>query len=156
ARFGSHPFLIHDDTLGRVSYTDLLRFCRSLDRQLTELGVPVGAYVGTIFHNCGLAALLFLAVIATRRVLVPLNPSSSKAEIDYMLGCADCTAVIFDPSHTKTSDFGVRRSIAVSDHHRFFTEQCTGSGLHGADPGDSAEAPRFCGEVVFTSGSTGR
>ena len=61
-------FLIDDELLGTVSYSRVAQFAAGLERSFDELGIPLGAPVATVFHNCGLAALLFLAVIASRRI----------------------------------------------------------------------------------------
>jgi long-chain acyl-CoA synthetase len=152
-------FLIDDELLGTVSYSRVAQFAAGLERSFDELGIPVGAPVATVFHNCGLAALLFLAVIASRRILVPLNPLSSQDELTYMLDRARCVAVLFDPSHSRVTEAGMgeRLRLPVADHRSYVDERS----MHGADDASMGEgaacngAP-FVGEVVFTSGSTGR
>jgi acyl-CoA synthetase (AMP-forming)/AMP-acid ligase II len=94
--FGDRVFLSDDDLLGNVSYGEAQAFANGISRRLDSLGVPQGACVASIFHNCGLAALGFLAIIASRRVLVPLNPTSTKEELDYMLDRSGCAAVVLD------------------------------------------------------------
>ncbi|MGC3982796.1 MAG: class I adenylate-forming enzyme family protein [Steroidobacteraceae bacterium] len=155
AAFGSRTFLIDDEKLGQLTYKDVLRFSEGLERKLDDLHVPRGAYVATAFHNCGLAALMFLGVIASRRVLVPLNPISGKDELGYMLDLAQCGAIFFDPEHVRTSDFGDTKAIRISNHAEFLNEcVCASPGLERQ--GASSAYEGFVGEVVFTSGSTGR
>jgi acyl-CoA synthetase (AMP-forming)/AMP-acid ligase II len=156
--FGARPFLIEDELLGTVSYSRVAEFAYGLERSFAELRIPVGAPVATVFHNCGLAALLFIGVLASRRVLIPLNPLSSQDELTYMLDRAQCAAVLFDPTHSRVAEaqMGDRTTVSVTEH-RLFVEQrsrLAPGEERGRDASDvSAE---FVGEVVFTSGSTGR
>src|SRR5262245_49545646 len=113
---GDSLFLIDDEFIGPLTYTQIAKFAEGLERTFDELGIPSGAAVATIFHNCGLAAALFLAVIASRRVLVPLNPASTQDELTYMLDRAECAAVLFDPSHCRSHGMGDRQAIQIADH----------------------------------------
>ena len=153
--FGDRPFLISDQSSATISYSDVLRFAIGLEKQFDEVGVAVGTSVATLFHNCGLNALLFLAVIASRRVFVPLNPLSTKNEVEYMLNRAECAAVIGDPSHVSSSGYGNRRTILVPDR-REYVERISAKGeqVHFRETGPS-HSSAFTGEIVFTSGSTG-
>jgi acyl-CoA synthetase (AMP-forming)/AMP-acid ligase II len=155
AQFGGEKFLLDDDSLDCVSYAELQEFSTGLERVLTQHGIPPGAAVATLFHNCGMAAMLFLATIANRRVLVPLNPLSTGYELDYILSQSKCVAVLYDPAHTKARNFGGLITLPIPDHRQFFAE-CRKAREPGADvePLDSTDA--FAGEIVFTSGSTGR
>jgi acyl-CoA synthetase (AMP-forming)/AMP-acid ligase II len=153
--FGSRAFLIDDEKLGQITYEEVLRFSQGLERKLDELHVPRGAYVATAFHNSGLAVLMFLAVIASRRMLVPLNPISTEDELLYMLQLADCAAIFVDPGHVRTDEFGNRKVVRISNHREFFNGCVVGSvGTCGRDALNTSDG--FVGEVVFTSGSTGR
>lgn len=155
-RFGDQAFLLDDPALGSLSYTDVLRFATGLDAWLDKSGVPPGAYVATLLHNCGLAALLFLSIIACRRVLVPINPLSSQYELDYALDRARCVAVIADPAHARATDHGARKTLLVPNHRAFFNNLCSHPNNSSATLLDWDRDDVFAGEVVFTSGSTGR
>ena len=159
AKFADQPFLIEDQLLGTVSYSELLAFANGLRIEFDRLGIPQGAAVATLFHNCGLAALLFLATIASRRVLVPLNPLSTSYELDYILEQAQCVAVLTDPAHTRSADYRGRQTITIHDHRHHCSSRVS-EGTNTASGTDEryengAGAP-FVGEIVFTSGSTGR
>ena len=154
--FGDKPFLFDDPLLGRVSYSDVLRFATGLKETLDQLGVAEGDTVATIFHNCGMAALLFLGVIVSGRIVVPLNPASPPDECEYVLSRANCETVIMDPGHVRSSSYGNRRVIPIIDHRLKF-EQLSRNG-HADLPSNEGDGPvrRRAGEIVFTSGSTGR
>lgn len=165
-QYGDKPFFVEDEHLGRVSYLDVLRFARGLEQQLDALGVRPGAAVASIFHNCGLSALLFLAVIAARRLYVPLNPASSPSEIEDMLRRSGSQLVLLDPAHSRSNDFGSRVALRIQDHREYFLERCrSAENCRSLGEGRSTYAPSaagsdrdtaFAGEIVFTSGSTGR
>src|SRR5690348_16601115 len=135
--FGGRPFLIDDDLLGTVSYSRVEQFAIGLEHHFDELGIPVGAPVATVFHNCGLAALLFLAVMASRRMLIPLNPLSSRDELTYMLDRAGCVAVLFDPAHSRVPDTGMgeRSRVAIADHRSYVDERS----MQGLDDASRSE-----------------
>ena len=154
-RFGSQPFLIDDPLLRSPSYEKLACFANGVERELDSLRIPPGATVATLFHNCGLAASLFLAVIASRRILVPLNPLSSTAELDYILNRAACQAVLFDPTHARSTEFGERKRVPIQHHEEYFG-RLVAAGQGASTPSASAAEPAFAGEIVFTSGSTGQ
>ena len=154
--FGDQPFLIDDPHLGMVSYRDLLRFSLGMERYLTDLGIPQGAAVVTLLHNSGIAALLFLSVIFSRRLLVPVNPISTAPELDYMLKRCGCAAVIVDPSNTLADNYtGAHPVITVNNHRKFFSVLHQ-SGTAARVSSIESTVAAFVGEVVFTSGSTGR
>lgn len=154
--FGNRPFLLRDPILGEVTYTEVFQFANGLQRQFDELGIEAGDSVATLFHNSGMAALLFLSIIATRRVLVPLNPLYTAYELEYVLKRARCAAVIHDPADNKCANFNGRSSVAVTDHREYLSKTIDNAlkvdvsleKLHCND--------RLVGEIVFTSGSTGR
>ena len=154
--FGERTFLLDDGRLGRVTYTDVLLFARGLEQQLDALGIQRGARVAMVLHNCGLAALLFLAVIASRRVLIPLNPLSTQDELEDMLVRSDCAAVIGDPRHSRAHTYGATRQILISDHRRYIVERCAVCDHMYTCPDAAGDTTTFVGEIVFTSGSTGR
>lgn len=155
-RFGGQPLLFDDPLLGDVSYSEALQFAGGLRATFEELGVAEGDTVATIFHNCGMAALFFLGVIASGRTLVPINPASPRDEREYVLDRARCKTVIVDPSHVRFSDFSDRHVVSVPDHRRKFEELArNGRSAPITDRVDGG-ARRQAGEIVFTSGSTGR
>lgn len=155
AEHGNEPFFINDEQLGLVTYADVLNFARGIEKQLDTLGIPRGTPVASIFHNCGLAALVFLAVIAARRIYVPLNPTSTKTELDDMLDRSGSNAIILDPGHARTGDFGKRVVVCMQHHRKYFIERCEYEHTTSACSA-TASTDEFAGEIIFTSGSTGR
>lgn len=153
--FRDRTFLIDDEQLGKLTYHDVQKFAAGVAQRLDGLGIPEGAYVATAFHNCGLAALMFLAVIASRRVLVPLNPISTRDEFRYMLDRAECAAIFYDPNHVRTEDFGKRKAVCITSHAQFYSSCADGAVTPSSGIAEHAKNG-FAGEVVFTSGSTGR
>ncbi|MDY6946853.1 MAG: class I adenylate-forming enzyme family protein [Pseudomonadota bacterium] len=155
-RFGDKIFLADDGLLGPITYRQARSFAQAVKSKLDELEIPEGSFVATAFHNCSLAALLFLAVIGARRELIPLNPLSTKSEFDYMLDLAQCAAVIVDPNHVRTHEFGDRKIISVPKHSEFFETLMGGRSNRRHAGAPSSGSVHRASEVVFTSGSTGR
>ena len=154
--FGERPFFVDDRFLGTVSYTDLLRFSSGLEIQLDALGIPVGARVATLFNNCAMAALLFLGVIASGRVLVPLNPRTTRDELEYVLDKVACAAVIVDPVYATTRNYGGRTTIPVPDHHQYFARRYAERAA-GSNVSRVANSMGFLsGEIVVSTGSSTR
>lgn len=148
------PFFVADDLLGRVTYTDLFQFARGVEQQLDALNIPIGGPVASVLHNCGISALMFLAIISARRLYVPLNPASTQSELEYMLGRTGCQLVIVDPLHARSAAFGERSVVHIVDHFSYFSERCKAALRDGSFTQPSRVA--LVGEVIFTSGSTGR
>jgi acyl-CoA synthetase (AMP-forming)/AMP-acid ligase II len=155
-RYGNRPFLIDDQKLGSVSYADVFRFANGVSLYFDRLDIPVGARVAMLMHNCGIAALFFLSVIAARRVLVPVNPLSTPAELDFMLKQATCDCVIVDPSHTLCDAYTARSIIKITDHRSSFDKILQFGDSKGTSRHQMSNGSEFCGEIVFTSGSTGQ
>jgi acyl-CoA synthetase (AMP-forming)/AMP-acid ligase II len=154
--YGDQPFLADDEALGHVSYAEMLQFAAGLEKQFEELGIPVGASVSTLFHNCGISVLLFLSVIACRRTLVPLDPLSTRSELTFLLEKSQCVAVILDPSHVRSREFGGMRVILITDHRRYFRERLGRVGYSDFARASDTDVPGIIGEIMFTSASTGR
>jgi acyl-CoA synthetase (AMP-forming)/AMP-acid ligase II len=153
ARFGSKPFLFGDSALGTVSYSQVFHFAQGLNAQFETLGIPVGGAVATLFHNSGIAALLFLATIAARRLLVPLNPLSTAYELQYALEQAQCRAVLTDCA---SPDLANRNSIRIAEARAYFDLRCAQGNAVSTRSDGSGKGNPLVGEIVFTSGSTGR
>jgi acyl-CoA synthetase (AMP-forming)/AMP-acid ligase II len=161
--FGESTFLrpVEDDRPA-VSFQDVRHFALGLDRYLDARGVAAGGRVAVVLHNSSLAALLFLGVIACRRVLVPLNPKSGQEEFTYILDQTEPGLVLYDPAAADrlALDVLAERAVALTDEERFLsdtlddgrTAAAEGTGYGSTDPADGERDA----EIVFTSGSSGR
>jgi long-chain acyl-CoA synthetase len=152
ARYGERPFL---QTSGKdpITFADVARFARGLSAYLDSMGVDTGARVAVVYPNSPLLALLFLGVIATRRVLIPLNPASSSAELIHIFSDTKPALILSERSRAEVVRGTCRGAsvIEVSDEWDFVQtifDQEAAALAPGSDPERDSE-------IVYTSGSSG-
>jgi acyl-CoA synthetase (AMP-forming)/AMP-acid ligase II len=136
--------------LAPITFDGLGRFVRGFGRWLDDHGTAPGDAVATAFHNSTLAALLFLGVIANRRVLVPLDPNLATAEMNYVLKRSEPTLMLYDEAIADRLP-EVAGAAPVADQLSFVDRM---KAMDGLWPGGRADSGRDA-EIVFTSGSTG-
>lgn len=153
ARYGERPFL---QTSGRdsVTFTDVARFARGLSAYLDSRGVETGARVAVVYPNSPLLALLFLGVIASRRVLIPLNPASSSAELIHIFGDTEPALILSERSRVTVVRGACRGAsvVEVSDDWDFVQTILDHETPVRLIPGSDPERDS---EIVYTSGSSG-
>lgn len=154
-QYGDRPYLLPAESGGKeVSFAEVLTFVKGCAALFDKHHVPQGARVAVVMHNSSLAALLFIGVIAARRVLVPLNPRSGAAELAALLAHAQPALVLGSaPAATRAGD-GLPW-MTIDDSGVFMSRVlAAGQTYQGAMTPDlddgSADA-----EIVYTSGSTG-
>jgi acyl-CoA synthetase (AMP-forming)/AMP-acid ligase II len=154
-RHGERTYLRPAESgLDPLTFQDVHAFALGLGGLLDELAVPVGERVAVVLHNSSLLALLFLGVIAARRVLVPVNPRSGLSELDHILMATSPRLILVEASvagrlHPVTAG---RPSIVLDNQPRFIREMLLRPAV-APEPGDPT--PEADAEIVFTSGSTG-
>ncbi|MCZ0204447.1 class I adenylate-forming enzyme family protein [Streptomyces sp. UMAF16] len=115
AQHADAPYLpAVEDPRQALSFAGTLDFTHHLDAYLTGRGAAVGDRVGLVLPNSTLTALLFLGVIATGRVLVPLNPKSGPAEVEHILD-QTAPALIF-------SDSVLAQQLGLPEHGRHLVD----------------------------------
>jgi long-chain acyl-CoA synthetase len=93
-QFHDRVFLIDSSTGREVIYGDFHRQACALGAELQARGVHKGDRVGVMVPNgCELAALYF-ACIYLGAVIVPVNPASSKTEVQFILTSAEPGLVV--------------------------------------------------------------
>lgn len=143
--------------LENVSFRDLHAFTLRFAEWLDEQGVAIGDGVASVFHNSTLAALLFVASIAAKRVYVPLNPKMGEAEVSHILRQTKPSITI------PHAEFAARiqtventGKVVPVPNEVAFVKEILARPLKGAPIADlGAEDFDRPAEVVFTSGSTG-
>ncbi|MER7206245.1 AMP-binding protein [Streptosporangium sp. NPDC000239] len=155
ARYGERPYLLPVEPESRVfSFADVLTFTRGCATLFEERGVPAGARVATVMHNSSLAALLFLGVVASGRVLVPLNPKAGAAELETLLThCGPALVLGREATAVK-----LRRRpewIGTDDEESLLTGLLARGEAYGRRPILSGGDGAADAEIVYTSGSTG-
>ena len=152
----------HEDTTFAISPAanrslgdaELAQVCADLDAAFEASGIACGDVVAFMLPN-GLAALqLFVATMATGRVVLPFNLLAQDSQLDYVLDHARPRVVFASDEHAPRVEAAARRS-GVSTR----VERCSVDGLpvpHRAarspsrpvEPGDPAL-------LMYTSGTTG-
>ena len=154
AQHGDRPYLVPAEPGGRVvRFADVLTFVKGCAALLDEHGVRTGDRVAVVMNNSSLTALLFVGVIAARRVLVPLNPRSGAAELAAQLGHAQPALVLGSPKANRAA--GGFAWMTIEDSEEFVSRVLAlGQAYQGAmtPNGDDGSADA---EIVYTSGSTG-
>lgn len=148
--------------LATLSFTDLQTCRRGCAAYLDRQGVADRARVVVVLHNSTASAVLFVSVIATGRVLVPINPKCGPAELRHILAETTPELIITSPA-----DYAVLAELVGPDRVRAVDETALIAELLrlGAEQvsGSTADPAEVCpqlsadsdAEIVFTSGSTG-
>jgi Acyl-CoA synthetases (AMP-forming)/AMP-acid ligases II len=148
----------NEPKLPSISFAELVQFASGLESFLEKKGVKKGEMVSVVFHNSTLLALLFLSVIYSRRVFVPINPYSSSEEIDYILSDADPKLVIYDYNLKKNVEKvnSPVRLYRIKEHSEFIDSISSIIFCGESQPENHSEqTPEMPAQIVYTSGTTG-
>jgi len=85
-RHGARVFLVDAGTRHEITYRHFHRQACALAAELRRRGVRKGDRVGIMLPNCCELAILYFACIYLGAVIVPVNPSLSKSEVQFILG----------------------------------------------------------------------
>ncbi len=140
-----------------MSFADLLERAGRIAALLTASGVGPGDRVAVQVEKSVGNICLYLAVLQTGAIYVPLNTGYTPAELGYFLGDAEPKVVVCDPAAHAT----VAAMVAASGW--VFTLGAAGEGTLVAQaarlPSERQVAERSGGDVaaiLYTSGTTGR
>lgn len=138
-----------------LDFAALARLCASVDRLLDAHGAPRGERVMVVLPSGSLLALLFLAVIAAGRVLVPVNPTTGARELAYMLTQTRPALVIASTEAATLLDAAgcASQRLCVGDDGALIRELAAGGAgttLSALPSGGATMA-----QIMYTSGSTG-
>ena len=109
-------FLIAPDSEQSLSFAQLKSAVDDLGRQLDRLGLARGAKVAFLLNNGYWTLRLFLVVMASNRVIVPLNAVAGTDQLVHVLGHSDSEVVFVAPGYREKLDqimAQVERSIRV-------------------------------------------
>lgn len=74
-----------NDEMEELTYEAIAGITNKLHLFFESKNIKRGDRISVSFHNSGVLALLFLGIVASGRVLVPLNPNSTIFEMEYIL-----------------------------------------------------------------------
>jgi acyl-CoA synthetase (AMP-forming)/AMP-acid ligase II/acyl carrier protein len=145
-----------ESDLRALSFRDVERFVRGFEALLERQGVLRGESCALLSNNGTTMVLEFLAIIATNRVCVPLNPNSSADEIAYIISDSGAKAVFYEAALEEKASFLTETCelMAVDTSQEFIDKVIS---LADQRPERKAKpSGRSVAEVVYTTGSTGR
>ncbi len=148
-------FLIAPDSGRELTFGGLYDAVDDVGARLDALGIGRGAKVAFLLNNGYWTTRLFLGVMASNRIIVPLNAVAGSLQLTHVLGHSDTEVVFVAPEYRdKLAEImaGVDRPIRVIE---------TGDGgPDWPDDGQAVEsppppAPEDTALLLYTSGSTG-
>jgi long-chain acyl-CoA synthetase len=138
-----------------ISYGELARWCRSLGTALKKAGVGKGDRVLVILPNIPEFVVSYMAVIGLGAVVVPVNPSYTPWELEYIVRDAEPKAAVLEKGRLETyrevlEKGGVSTVITVGPDGEFgrLLSEAPQEILEEVDPDHMAV-------LLYTSGLTG-
>ncbi|MDG2271413.1 MAG: AMP-binding protein, partial [Halioglobus sp.] len=161
--FPDRVFLLTaEKELAALTYLDLFNFCDKFEKFLDDQNVEEQAAVAYVFHNSSLLVLFFLATLYARRIFVPINPSCSLNEIDYILSDVKPILFLYDGklknklvniSHTSLVHY------EIPHHKQFIDDIFSYKSVIDIDKENGFTKPLFfpdnVAQIIYTSGTTG-
>jgi acyl-CoA synthetase (AMP-forming)/AMP-acid ligase II/acyl carrier protein len=142
--------------LAPLSFRDLDAFVRGYEVLLERRGISPGDHCAVVSNNSTTLILQFLAIMATDRVFVPINPHSSSEDIAFITSDSGSRAIIYDSAlEEKVSFLPESYEMVPFEEGRAFIETVCGLAAERLTRA-SRPAPGSVAEVVYTTGSTGR
>jgi long-chain acyl-CoA synthetase len=159
----AQAFLVDAGTGSEISYGNFHRQACALAAELHRRGLRKGDRVAVIFPNCCELAVLYFACIYLGAVIVPVNPTLSRSELQFILANCKPGLVVASPS-CADSIRGIHSSVLIvrsaqelpkygteSDQIRIDALSATADfvPLETADPDDLAV-------LMYTSGTSAK
>ncbi len=154
---GNKTFLITPDSNRELSFIQLKTSVHQIGAELDRLGIGSGTKVAFLLNNGYWTTQLFLGVMASNRVIVPLNAVSGTNQLQHVLNHSDAEAVFVSPDHQQKLDkllTLVDRKILVipcSEKEGPEWPQQTSQFPCNTNPPESNDTAL----LLYTSGSTG-
>jgi acyl-CoA synthetase (AMP-forming)/AMP-acid ligase II len=149
-------FLIAPDSEQSLSFAQLKSAVDELGQQLDLLGLARGAKVAFLLNNGYWTLRLFLGVMASNRVIVPLNAVAGTVQLVHVLDHSDAEIVFVAPEYRDK----LAEIMAQVDRPIRVIETSETSGPDWPDEHNPVSSPAMPGAddtalLLYTSGSTG-
>ena len=150
------PFLIAPEVDKTLSFQELKAAVDDVGDHLDQLGIEQGAKVAFLLNNGYWTLRLFLGVMASNRIIVPLNAVAGTVQLVHVLGHSDTEVVFVAPEYRdKLAEImaQVDRPIRVIE-----TTDDAGPAWPEAEKPPvkvAMPAPHDTALLLYTSGSTG-
>jgi acyl-CoA synthetase (AMP-forming)/AMP-acid ligase II len=153
---GDEPFLISPETSESVSFEQLRRHIEQIDRHLSAGGIGKGEKVAFLMENGLWSAILFLGVMASGRIIVPLNAVSGDDQLRYVLDHSDSRVLFVSEAYRERAAVirkGIDRTITQIPTH---IEKGPDWPWPAGDAGPAGvPEPLDTALLIYTSGTTG-
>ena len=94
-----NTFLIAPETGTVMSYLELLQHCKDIAAMLDTFDLEKGDKVAFLMPNGYWTAAMFLAVMYSGRVIVPLNAVSGESALEYVIEHSDTRLILVDKTY---------------------------------------------------------
>jgi long-chain acyl-CoA synthetase len=101
ARHDQQVFLVDANSGREITYGEFHRQACALAAELRVRGLQKGDRVGVMLPNCCELAVLYFACLYLGAVIVPINPSLSRSEVQFILGSCKPALVVTSLSNEK-------------------------------------------------------
>ena len=151
------PFLLTPENDGAMSYGRLREHARGINAQLDALGSARGDKVAFLLPNGYWTCALFIGVMYSGRVIVPLNAVSGDAALSYVIEHSDCRVLFVDDVFADK----YRDVLAALPDGVKLIRTSLDDGPDWPNDALAPVAPSAPGEdtdaiLIYTSGTTGR
>lgn len=151
-------YMIAPEPGRRVTYGELQGFVEHFAARLDAMGIKPGDHVATLMDNGQWTGLMFLCVMASGRVIVPLNAVSGDSQLAYVLNHCDADVLFASDQHLERA----RKISAEADRPINVVHCDTDDGPQW--PGREASAQPTLPTpdtddpalLIYTSGTTGK
>ncbi len=93
---GDRTFLISPDSGNHLCYAELQKSAREIGGQLQSMGLEKGEKIAFLMNNGTWTAKLFLGVMYSGRIILPLNAVSGNEQLGYVIDHSDCRVVFVE------------------------------------------------------------
>ena len=136
----------------KFSFFDLYKFIVKLNNYFTKKKIKTQDKVVVVLENSALLTLLFLGIISTQRIFVPINPSSGKEEFNFILKKLKPSLIITEDIYKKKiKKIFNNKTIIIKIHENFINQI-----YKYKDKTIKSKNIKNISEILFTSGSTGK
>jgi acyl-CoA synthetase (AMP-forming)/AMP-acid ligase II len=150
-------YLIAPEISQQLSYAQLQQKAKEVAARLDGLDIGKGEKVAFLMDNGLWTATLFLAIMYSGRVVVPLNAVSGDSQIEYVLDHSDARAVLVSETYRERLvpliERIARPITAIPASEDAEPQWPTAA---AAEPADIPVEPNDDALLIYTSGTTGR
>jgi fatty-acyl-CoA synthase len=116
-RFGPNEALVVPHQNVRWTYQEFDERVTRLAAGLLKLGLHPGDRIGIWSQNCAEWVLVQFATARAGLVMVNINPSYRRSELEYVLDKVQCSALILAPAYKSSDYIGMVQDVVPEIHH---------------------------------------